>query len=152
MVNWLISLILVATSLMSPLVGAGDVPKPVLDKQTWKGSQCVEPPEDIRRNHMKYLLHHRDRTVHEGVRTQQHSLKNCIGCHVTTQAEDGSPIPVTSRQHFCNACHAYTGVTIDCFQCHATHPESGKIQTAPLQAPVSPPKIHDNWQPAGGTQ
>ena len=80
---------------------------------------CVEPTEDMRTNHMKYLLHQRDATVYEGIRTEQHSLHECINCHVSDAADAPR---VDSDRHFCNSCHTYTAVTIDCFQCHADRP------------------------------
>ena len=80
---------------------------------------CVEPTADMRVNHMEYILHKRDETMHEGIRTKQHSLVECINCHV-------SPAPdaprVSSEKHFCNSCHTYAAVKIDCFQCHADRP------------------------------
>ena len=80
---------------------------------------CVEPTGDMRKNHMKYLLHQRDATVHEGIRTEQHSLHECINCHVS----DAPDAPrVDSEKHFCNSCHTYAAVNIDCFQCHADRP------------------------------
>jgi len=87
-----------------------------------KGDHCVEPTPLMRRSHMDMLLHQRDRTMHLGIRTRQHSLKECINCHVRPLA-DGSYPPITSKQHFCNSCHAYAGVSLDCFECHATKPE-----------------------------
>ena len=80
---------------------------------------CVEPIEDMRRNHMEYILDQRDATVHEGVRTRQHSLEECINCHVS----DAPDAPrIDSDKHFCNSCHTYASVSIDCFQCHADRP------------------------------
>ena len=80
---------------------------------------CVEPTDDMRVNHMQYILHQRDRTVHEGIRTRQHSLVECINCHVS----DAPDAPrVSSEEHFCNSCHTYTAVSVDCFQCHADRP------------------------------
>ena len=80
---------------------------------------CVEPTEDMRKNHMKYILHKRDETMHSGIRTSRHSLKECINCHVS----DAPDAPrVSSTQHFCNSCHSYAAVHIDCFQCHADRP------------------------------
>jgi hypothetical protein len=80
---------------------------------------CVEPTEDMRANHMKYLLHQRDATMHEGIRTKQHSLHECINCHVSDAADAPR---VDSEKHFCNSCHTYAAVNIDCFQCHADRP------------------------------
>ncbi|MGD2056814.1 MAG: sulfur reduction protein DsrJ, partial [Gammaproteobacteria bacterium] len=39
---------------------------------------CVEPTEEMRRNHMEYILHQRDETMHRGIRTKQYSLEECI--------------------------------------------------------------------------
>jgi hypothetical protein len=80
---------------------------------------CVEPTADMRVNHMEYILHKRDQTMHEGIRTKQHSLVECINCHVS--AAPDAP-RVSSEKHFCNSCHSYAAVTIDCFQCHADRP------------------------------
>ena len=80
---------------------------------------CVEPTGEMRRNHMEYILHQRDETVHEGIRTKQYSLNECIDCHVS-DAQDAPR--VSSEEHFCNSCHSYAAVSIDCFQCHADRP------------------------------
>lgn len=88
-----------------------------------KAEQCVEPTEDMRRNHMVYLDVHRDATMIDGVRTKKHSLVECINCHVAATREDGSPIHYENKDHFCASCHTYSGVKIDCFQCHADRPE-----------------------------
>ena len=90
-----------------------------------KADQCVEPTDDIRRNHMKYLDVHRDKTMIEGIRTTKHSLNECINCHVAPERADGSPVHYGDQQkdHFCATCHTYAGVKIDCFQCHADRPQ-----------------------------
>lgn len=106
---------------LSPLATAGEgaaVPKPVIQKA--KGEQCVEDTDYMRRNHMKVLNHHRDKTVHEGIRTKQHSLKNCIECHATPN-EKGER-SVLGKDNFCQSCHNYTAVKVDCFQCHSSKP------------------------------
>lgn len=82
---------------------------------------CIEPVDVMRRDHMLMLLEQRDKTVHQGIRTKKYSLTNCISCHAKKDAE-GAWIPPTSKKHFCQACHAYTGVKIDCFECHAGKP------------------------------
>jgi hypothetical protein len=96
--------------------GAGRVPKPALVQA--KGDKCVEPVDFMRRNHMKVLLQHRDRTMHEGIRTPQHSLKGCVECH----AGPTSGTVVGAKDDFCQSCHAYAAVSVDCFECHATRP------------------------------
>jgi hypothetical protein len=88
---------------------------------------CVEPTSEMRRNHMEYILHQRDETMHEGIRTRQYSLKECIDCHVS-DAEDAPR--VSSEEHFCNSCHSYAAVSIDCFQCHADRP----VKTSPVHS------------------
>ena len=87
---------------------------------------CVEPTEEMRANHMEYILDQRDATVHEGIRTRQYSLEECINCHVS-DAEDAPR--VDSEKHFCNSCHTYASVNIDCFQCHADRPVKSRFQS-----------------------
>ena len=94
-------------------------PKPIIEKAV-KGEQCVEPTEYMRRNHMKLLTHHRDETVHEGIRTKKYSLKECINCHASQQT--GSV--TASKDNFCVSCHSYAAVKIDCFDCHSSKPQS----------------------------
>ena len=84
--------------------------------------ECVEPEDDMRKNHMEYLLHQRDETVYDGIRTRRHSLEECINCHASKN-EEGEFIPVNEPDQFCASCHTYASVNIDCFQCHATKPE-----------------------------
>jgi hypothetical protein len=103
---------------------AGEVPKPEVPQARAKYSEtqgCVEPTQEMRKNHMNYILHQRDRTMHEGIRTRQYSLEECINCHVTPGAAGALPT-ADSHEHFCNSCHAYAAVHIDCFQCHADRP------------------------------
>ncbi len=99
--------------------GSGRVPLP--KEIEGKGERCVEPEEVMRRDHMKFILHQRDETVHRGIRTSKYSLKECINCHVQPAA-DGSYPSIKSEDHFCTSCHTYASVSIDCFQCHAAQP------------------------------
>lgn len=84
--------------------------------------KCVQPDAEMRRNHMKYILHQRDETMHEGIRTRQYSLEECVNCHASKD-ESGAYLPINGPDQFCSSCHAYAAVNIDCFQCHATKPE-----------------------------
>jgi hypothetical protein len=105
---------------------------------------CVEPIAEMRVNHMEYILEQRDATVHEGIRTRQYSLQECINCHVS-DAEDAPR--AESDKHFCNSCHTYAAVNIDCFQCHADRPVKSKFQSLssskhpahPLAVPAATP-------------
>jgi len=91
-----------------------------------KGERCVEDTEFMRRNHMELILHQRDETVHEGIRTKQHSLKNCINCHASPETNS-----VLGENGFCVSCHSYASVKIDCFSCHSDKPEpDSKAATA----------------------
>jgi hypothetical protein len=94
-----------------------------------KGDQCVQPEDEMRRNHMNYILHQRDKTMHEGIRTTQYSLKECINCHVQP-GSDGQPVSIKSTDHFCNGCHEYAAVSVDCFQCHSSQPEEASPHAA----------------------
>jgi len=112
---------LLALTLSAP-ASAGDqegvgpyIPPPV------KGDKCVQPTEVMRKNHMKYLLKHREDALREGIRTKQYSLKECINCHVPPKSE-AKAAGRSEGDHFCVNCHKYAGVKIDCFECHATRP------------------------------
>jgi hypothetical protein len=102
----------------------GRVPLPQITYEG-KGDKCVEPTEEMRRNHMKYILHQRDETVHEGLRTKQYSLKNCINCHANPATNS-----VLGEGGFCESCHRYASVSIDCFSCHSSAPETGVTPVA----------------------
>jgi len=78
-----------------------------------KGEVCVAPTGEMRRNHMKMLMHQRDGTVRQGLREPRFSLKNCVECHAGR--ETGS---VLGKDGFCSNCHTYASVKIDCFECH----------------------------------
>jgi len=90
----------------------------LLDTAKAKSEQCVEPTPEMRKNHMEYILHQRDRTMHKGIRTTQYSLKECINCHVPENVN----VHYGDDKHFCSSCHNYAAVNIDCFQCHADTP------------------------------
>ena len=97
-----------------------------------KGEQCVDDTDEMRRNHMNYLKKHRDETLREGIRTKQYSLKHCLECHAPEA--DAAEASRSEGGHFCKNCHVYAGVTIDCFECHATMPEKS-AQFHPLVTP-----------------
>lgn len=103
-------------------------PKPVITKAV-KGEQCVEDTAYMRRNHMKVLIDHRDKTVIEGIRTKKYSLKECINCH----ASEKTGSVATAKDDFCVSCHSYAAVKIDCFECHSTKPK-GSMAMHPLNA------------------
>ena len=82
---------------------------------------CVEPTDIMRRNHMRFIEHQRDETVHRGMRTSKHSLRGCIDCHAVRD-DAGTMVRADDERHFCVGCHVFTAVRIDCFECHADRP------------------------------
>ena len=110
-----------------------------------KPGQCVEPTAEMRRNHMNMILHQRDETVHRGIRTSRHSLKDCIDCHASAKTSS-----VLGKDGFCESCHTYAAVRMDCFECHSPSPRvasssnkpvarriGASVETAPRGAPVA---------------
>lgn len=100
-------------------VEGGRTPKPAVVIEKQEG--CVAPPAEMRRRHMEMLVHQRDKTLREGVRGAPVSLNACISCHASSK--NGSVIG--SRDNFCQGCHSYVAVKIDCFECHQATP--GKV-------------------------
>lgn len=84
--------------------------------------ECVLPAKEMRAMHMKVLDDWRDRVVRDDERVTQvsggRSLRmsltgTCLGCH-------------TQKAEFCDRCHGYAAVDLDCFGCHLT-PEPTKF-------------------------
>jgi hypothetical protein len=63
--------------------------------------------------------------MHNGIRTKEGSLKNCINCHANPKTNS-----VLGKDGFCESCHAYASVSIDCFSCHSSAPEKTSGQAA----------------------
>ncbi len=138
MMGLLVSAVLAWGGLSSAHAAA---PKPIIEKAA-KGEQCVEATDYMRRNHMKVLNHHRDKTVIEGIRTKQHSLKECINCH----ASEKTGSVAAAKENFCVSCHTYAAVKIDCFDCHSTKP-----QTSPAMRPLTVDGAHYTHKVAAQT-
>jgi [DsrC]-trisulfide reductase subunit J len=83
-----------------------------------KTTRCIEPPDVMRRTHMEMLRHQRDRTVRDGVRGAKASLAACVECHAGTGAGVAAGSVAGSPQAFCESCHRYAAVKLDCFECH----------------------------------
>ena len=119
-------IIALTAALLLPMVVQADSLLPELPKAKQKYSeetQCVESVATMRKDHMSYIMHQRDETLRKGVRTKQHSLKECIDCH-NAPAEDGKVARAEENEHFCSTCHVYTAVQIDCFSCHSDKPQN----------------------------
>lgn len=100
-----------------PLRVASRVPQPVIEPA--RGAQCVDDPAYMRRNHMDLLKHDRDDTVRAGIRDTKYSLKACINCHASKATSSVN----AAGTNFCQSCHSYAAVKIDCFECHASKPD-----------------------------
>ena len=120
MLAYMASLAVMAHALADESV-TGGIPLPVIPMG--QGESCVEDTDFMRRNHMDLLKHQRDETMLKGLRDEQHSLKECISCHAV-KGPDAVPVTFSSSQHFCRSCHDFAAVSIDCFQCHASRPET----------------------------
>ena len=118
-VGTLVAVFAIVSAVAGPTesTAASRVAKPVLE--TGQGDKCVEDTDFMRRNHMTLLEHQRDETVHKGIRTKQYSLNNCIECHASKKTNS----VIGSNENFCQSCHAYVGVKLDCFECHASKPK-----------------------------
>ena len=107
---------------------ASRVPRPAI--VTPDGGKCVEDTATMRRVHMDLIRHQRDATVREGIRTTRHSLANCVNCHADTKTGRVTG----AKDAFCEGCHRYAGVTLDCFECH-TDRAASKVSAGPPGAP-----------------
>ncbi|MBI4985563.1 MAG: Hdr-like menaquinol oxidoreductase cytochrome c subunit [Rhodocyclales bacterium] len=107
-------------------VHAGEVAKPAVKIEN-PDTQCVAPAEEMRRNHMEVLQHQRNRTLRLGERGAKVSLNGCIECHASKT--NGSVIG--GKDNFCEACHAYAAVKLDCWDCH--QPKAGYKAAAVAQ-------------------
>ncbi len=105
-------------------------------------SECVAPVSDMRRHHMNYILHQRDDTVREGIRTRQFALEECINCHAVKD-ESGEYVRAEDERHFCSTCHTYASTKIDCFECHADVP----VRPSTLRSGLTP---HPSNEPFAG--
>jgi len=98
---------------------------PVLDAA--RSGPCVQDPKLMRRAHMEFLKHDRDDTVRRGIRPAKHSLAACVDCHAS--AGDGRVLG--TERHFCQGCHTYAAVKVDCFDCHASAARPAATAAAP---------------------
>ena len=109
-----------------------------------KADQCIRPTDFMRRNHMHLLSHKRDATMRQGIRTKDASLQGCVDCH-SKEDENGTAIPVNAPGQFCAACHEYTAVKLDCFECHRTTPDTPLSTTKRPDTPAHNGLLANNW-------
>lgn len=122
-----VSVVAVASADAHEESSSGRVPVPVHPEG--KGDKCVRDTPYMRRHHMELLKHHRDETMRKGIRTTEYSLKNCVSCHASKDTNS-----VLGKNGFCQSCHSYAAVTLDCFECHASKPKAtAALNPAPSQ-------------------
>ena len=127
----MLGLAMLATGIASGLAWSESrVAKPTVTIDPARGA-CVAPPEEMRRNHMAMLQHQRDRTLRLGERGAKVTLNGCINCH----AGKASGTVIGSRTEFCEGCHAYAGVKLDCFECHQAKAGPALATTMPGNRP-----------------
>ena len=77
-------------------------------------TQCVEPTEWMRDNHMQLLDEWRNLVVRDGVHTyvagdgKEYTIsltETCLSCH-------------SNKAEFCDTCHEYAGISPNCWECH----------------------------------
>lgn len=129
------ALVWAGSALPAAAADDGGVPVPHLAAPA-KGKTCVAPIDVIRRNHMDFLLKQREETVRLGIRGGKYSLTGCIDCHAAPDPKAANP-KVRTVDMFCEQCHAYAAVKLDCWSCHnPTTTDDPKVakRTRPLDA------------------
>jgi hypothetical protein len=96
--------------------------KAVVLPRATDGQRCIEPREEMRKNHPALLASWRERAVRLGERMYhldagldvRISLTGtCLSCH-------------GKATEFCDKCHAQSAVTLSCWQCHEQSTTSQK--------------------------
>ena len=108
--------VLISLIIATAAFAADKSPMPKLDIGKGGGVQCVEDPKEMTKIHMNLLTHQRDEPVHKGIRGQKHSLAGCVECHASTKTNS----VLGSNEAFCQGCHVYAAVKLDCFECHTS--------------------------------
>ncbi|MGE0312331.1 MAG: hypothetical protein AB7P21_12015 [Lautropia sp.] len=108
----------------SPSGASAAVPLPAFEVD--RTTRCVLPAARMRLEHPSLLTHQRDRAVHLGLSDAQVSMKACVGCHAGVGAGASAGAVVGHDQAFCESCHRYAAVRIDCFDCHRSRPEAAR--------------------------
>ena len=126
---WLLALAAAFVAAPAARAEPGRVPLPVLEVDLT--TTCVAPPEVMRRQHARMLERRKDLTVRHGVRGGKEALTSCIECHADRQ----TGAAVATPQAFCQACHDYVAVKLNCFECHQGRPgavRSGAVEPGTL--------------------
>ncbi|PID74387.1 MAG: cytochrome C [Deltaproteobacteria bacterium] len=116
----LVIFVLIVTSpiWLNAFMTGSTVPK--VELPTEPGMQCVASAEEMRANHMVLLNEWRDDVLRDGHRTtvtvgdrvfRKGLQMACMECH-------------TSKEKFCDTCHAYASVKPYCWDCHLSPAEA----------------------------
>lgn len=108
----------------------GRTPQPQLVIES--AEACIAPPAEMRRKHPHLLAQQKKLTVRAGVRGTGATLAGCISCHASR--DDGSVIG--TDRNFCQSCHSFVAVRLDCFDCHQPAPARHGERATP--APITP--------------
>jgi hypothetical protein len=111
-----LALVLAGTAASAVAEAGSRTPRPDVVIESQDG--CVAPPAEMRRKHAGMLAHQKDLTVRQGIRDGHASLSGCISCHASS--ENGSVIG--TDRNFCQSCHSFVAVKLDCFDCHQPAP------------------------------
>ena len=68
----------------------------------------------VRKMHPVFMNHKRDKTLRQGVRSEEASLKGCVNCH----GDKSGNKRIDDKGQFCSTCHEKVGTSVDCFSCH----------------------------------
>lgn len=128
--KWLGAALAAALLVGASITGAGASAGEGKHRIDAKGDKCVQDTEFMRRNHMVMLKHQRDDTMRKGIRTTQFSLKGCVDCHASPKNNS----VIGSNDNFCQGCHSYVAVKLDCFECHSSKPKVASPVAAPHPA------------------
>jgi len=73
--------------------------------------------------------------VHEGIRGARFSLAECVDYHASRPGGGEAMRPINAQGEFCQTCHEFAAVSIDCFQCHRTVPRQEQSSAGLLPGP-----------------
>ena len=85
-------------------------------------NECIESTPYMRANHMELVKSWREAVVRdenrvfvnrEGKKYSMSLSQTCLGCH-------------SNKEKFCDACHNYSGVNPNCWDCHVV-PKGGSL-------------------------